>query len=61
MWKRGTQQSIIDFTFLSPFLQNHLKYYRMHDDWAMTPDYIPILIRIDLKACPQAENRHYNL
>ena len=60
-WKRGTRQSVIDLTFLSPFLQNRLEYCGTRDDWAMTPDHIPILIRMDLKACPQAESGRYNL
>ena len=46
---------------MSPFLQNHLEYCRTHDDWAMTLNHIPILIRMDLKAYPHAESRRYNL
>ena len=60
-WKRGKRESVIDLTFVSPYIERKLIQCGTQPDWAITADHIPILIRIDTTTQPPAESKRFNL
>ena len=44
IWKRGQQESVINFTFISLNLYRKVNFCGIVKEWALTRDYIPICI-----------------
>ena len=58
-WKRGTQESTIDLTFIQEVLVRQLAFCGPENAWAITADHIPIWIVLDVAAPTQQTRQRY--
>lgn len=58
-WRRRDRRTVIDLTFATRNILQRTWYCRPEEEWALTQDHIPILIRIDAATIPtQARTRY---
>jgi hypothetical protein len=60
-WRRGLRESVIDLTFISEALQQHLEFCGTKEEWAVTADHIPILISIGGASETQSRSKRFNI
>ena len=58
-WKRGTQESTIDLTFMQEALVDQLEFCGTENTWAITADHIPVRITLNVDAAAQRTRRRY--
>jgi exonuclease III len=58
-WKRGTQESTIDLTFIQETLADRLEFCGPEDTWAITADHIPIRIALNVATPAQRTRQRY--
>ena len=60
-WKRDSQQSIIDLTFVSETISELILFCNSMNHWAITQNYILIDIQIAMLMKKSASSKHYAL